>query len=74
MDREVFRVSCPILRYTESVDLLTEAFRRLGPQSEDTLQRLAFWLVRSRADLSIAAKWHEWGYNDLNTREEVLGD
>ena len=40
--------------YDESVALLTEAFRVEGLRSEEKLQRLAFWLVRSRAGLSIA--------------------
>ena len=35
--------------YPDSVALLTEAFCCLGLQSEESLQRLTFWLVRSRA-------------------------
>ena len=52
--------------YPESVALLTRAFRSLGLESEDMLQRLAFWLVRSRAGMSIARDWHEWGFEDEN--------
>jgi len=50
--------------YDESVALLTQVFRRLEIQSEEKLQRLAFWLVRSRARQTIAGHWHFWGYND----------
>ena len=50
--------------YPESIALLTEAFDREGLQSEESLQRLDFWLVRSRAGLTIAGHWHFWEYND----------
>ena len=39
--------------YPESRALLTRAFSRKGLRSEEKLQRLAFWLVRSKANLSI---------------------
>ena len=57
--------------YHESVALLTQAFCVEGLQSEESLHRLAFWLVRSKAGLSIAGHWNEWDYNDLNTRGGV---
>jgi len=50
--------------YDDSVALLTQVFRRLELQSEENLQRLAFWLVRSKAGLPIARHWHFWGYKD----------
>ena len=50
--------------YPESVALFTRALRSLDLQSEESLQRLAFWLVRSRAGVSITRGWHVMGYND----------
>ena len=52
--------------YDKSVVLLTRAFGRLGLQSENTLQRLTFWLVRPRAKMSIPANWHDWNFDDEN--------
>jgi hypothetical protein len=66
--------------YGESVALLTQAFRVAGLQSQEKLQRLAFWLVRSRACLTIAANWLLWDYNHLKharsswARDNVLSD
>ena len=61
--------------YPKSVALLTQAFHRLGIQSEESLQRLAFWLVRSRTDMSINAYWNDWGFEDENdTRKSWARD
>ena len=60
--------------YPESVALLTQAFNCKGLQSEEKLQRLAFWLVRSRANLSIVDHWHDWGYNDLKDARMCWAD
>ena len=50
--------------YDDSVALLTQVFSRLKLPSEESLQRLAFWLVRSKAGLPIARHWFFWGYKD----------
>lgn len=48
--------------YLGSVALLRLAFLRKRIVNEESLPRLALWLVRSRARRSIKDYWYDWGY------------